>query len=89
MKSIEQHILGYYDIFLSYATRKKAEQAVVVTAIISFTIHLILIVLKNNGLLSGLPESNLLTNPISAIYTPFPFILLYRFSVTPKVVVYM
>ncbi len=78
MKSIEQHILGYYDVFLSDATRKKAEQAVVVTAIISFTVHLILIVLNNHGLLTGLPDSNLLTNPISAIYTPFSFILLYE-----------
>jgi hypothetical protein len=78
MKSIEQVLLPYYDIFLSDSTRKKAEHVIVITAIVSFSIHLLLIVLNNYGFLHSLPSSNLLSNPISAIYTPFSFILLYE-----------
>jgi hypothetical protein len=78
MKSVEHVLLPYYDLFLSDSTRKKAEHVIVITAIISFSIHLLLIVLNNYGLLHRLPSSNLLSNPISAIYTPFSFILLYE-----------
>ncbi len=78
VKSIEKILLPYYAIFLSEQTRKKAEFVIVITAIVSFIIHLLLILLHNQGLFYAGLNSNLLTNPISAIYTPFSFILLYE-----------
>ncbi|MDA9656302.1 hypothetical protein N9S96_01405, partial [Flavobacteriales bacterium] len=41
--------------------------------------HLILIFLNNNNLIDiSMLDKNLLTNPISALYTPFSFILVYE-----------
>jgi heme A synthase len=65
-------------VFLSEKTRKKAEFIIVITAIVSFVAHLTLIFLHNQGVLGTSISSSLLTNPISAIYTPFSFILLYE-----------
>lgn len=45
-------------------------------AIASYLVHLALIVLANQGIL--VTESKFLNNPISAIYTPFSFILVYE-----------
>jgi hypothetical protein len=67
-----------YPILLSEKTRKKAEYIIVITAIVSFVAHLLLILLHNQGFLGPSISSSLLTNPISAIYTPFSFILLYE-----------
>ncbi len=67
---------NYRGTLLSSQTKDKAEKFIIWTSIISFIIHLLLIVIVN---LTGFdfPGSNqLLTNPISAIYTPFSFILL-------------
>ena len=42
-------------------------------------VHLFLIFLNNNNLIDlAIIESNLLSNPISALYTPFSFILIYE-----------
>ena len=44
-----------------------------------FVIHLTLILLNNNGVLNlSFGSDTLLQNPISAIYTPFSFILVYE-----------
>lgn len=62
--------------FLSDGTRKVLEKIVLVIAIFSFLIHLLLILLSDTGWLPF--ESVLFESPISAIYTPFSFILIYE-----------
>lgn len=67
-----------YQMLLSEETKKRSERIILVIAIISFLAHLAIIYLVDLGVISihALPE--LLTNPISAIYTPFSFILIYE-----------
>jgi hypothetical protein len=67
-----------YDILLSENTRKKSELVIVVIAIICFVIHLLLIGLANWGVIDPGEFSDLLDNPLVAIYTPFSFILIYE-----------
>lgn len=67
-----------YKAFLSEDTRRKVEKVILNIALISFFLHLILIFLKKFGLLFTGFESELLVNPISAVYTPFSFILIYE-----------
>ena len=58
---------------------KKFEKFILFFATIGFIIHLGLILLYINDLLNlSIGEDNLLQNPISAIYTPFSFILVYE-----------
>lgn len=64
------------DLLLGPNTKKRTERAVLVLAIISYIAHLLLIVLANKGLIAT--DSHFLINPISAIYTPFSFILIYE-----------
>lgn len=64
--------------FLSEKIKEKSERVILTVAIISFIIHLIIIALVNLNLISIDNPSNLLTNPIAAIYTPFSFILVYE-----------
>ncbi len=67
-----------YASLLSDKTQKRSEQIILIVAIISFLIHLILIILVDNGVLQLEKTSDLLQNPIAAIYTPFSFILVYE-----------
>lgn len=64
------------DLLLSAATKKRSEQVILGIAIASYLIHLILILPSNFGLTPS--SSKFLNNPISAIYTPFSFILVYE-----------
>ena len=58
---------------------KKFEKFILFFATVGFIIHLCLIILNNNGFLNlSVSQDNLLQNPISAIYTPFSFILVYE-----------
>ncbi|MEM8893097.1 MAG: hypothetical protein AAGC88_00885 [Bacteroidota bacterium] len=66
------------DLILSNQTKEKAEQWTIWVAIGSFIIHLVVIGLVNLHLLKIPFESELLTNPVSAIYTPFSFMLLFE-----------
>jgi hypothetical protein len=70
------------DIFhtklLSDRTKSKSEKIILVIAIVSFITHLFIILLVNYGFISINNSSDLLKNPISAIYTPFSFILVYE-----------
>ena len=61
---------------LSHRVKHRSERFILVVAILSYLIHLSLIFLGNQGFLSL--DSNFLTNPIAAIYTPFSFILVYE-----------
>jgi hypothetical protein len=67
-----------YQKFLSEKTRKSSEWIILSIAIASFISHLILIYLVDFGIISISNSSDLLSNPIAAIYTPFSFILLYE-----------
>ncbi len=64
--------------FLSKRTRDKSEKFILWIALVSFIIHLLFIVLIQFDLISIDEPSNLLKNPIAAIYTPFSFILVYE-----------
>ena len=58
---------------------KRFEKFILFFATVGFIIHLCLILLNINGFLNlSISENNLLQNPISAIYTPFSFILVYE-----------
>jgi hypothetical protein len=63
-------------IILSPHIKERSERLILSIAIISYIVHLLLIMLIDKDLIRI--QSNLLSNPIAAIYTPFSFILLYE-----------
>ncbi len=65
-----------YDKLLSTTVKERSERLILSVAILSYIIHLLLIILVNQDLIQL--ESKLFKNPIAAIYTPFSFILLYE-----------
>ena len=67
-----------YKIFLSEYAKSRIEKTILYVALFGFFIHLILIYLSKFGILNLSLESELFKNPISAIYTPFSFILVYE-----------
>jgi hypothetical protein len=67
-----------FDLFLSEKTRAKTEKLILKLALFSFFIHLVIIYLIKFDFLAQPVNSELLTNPISAAYTPFSFILIYE-----------
>ncbi|SHH69367.1 hypothetical protein SAMN05444148_2693 [Winogradskyella jejuensis] len=67
-----------YSIFLSEKTKKKIEKVILYVALLGFIVHLGLIYLSKFNVITFVSELDLLTNPISAIYTPFSFILVYE-----------
>ncbi len=67
-----------FDNIFSEINRKKIESFTIWSATLGFVIHLLLVILNNNSTINIGNESLLLTNPISAIYTPFSIILYYE-----------
>lgn len=67
-----------FDGIFSENNRKKIESFTIWSASIGFIFHLSLVLLNNNSIIDIGNESLLLTNPISAIYTPFSIILYYE-----------
>jgi hypothetical protein len=67
-----------YQKLLSDKTKKRSEKAILSIAIASFIIHLTIIYLVDFGIITLNESSDLLNNPIAAIYTPFSFILVYE-----------
>ena len=67
-----------YQIFLSEYAKKRIEKTILYVALFGFFIHLTLIYLSKFGILNLSLEWELFKNPISAIYTPFSFILVYE-----------
>ena len=67
-----------FNFFLSEESKQQAETFAIWLAIISFIFHLLLIFLSHLGILPFGKGSDLLSNPISAIYTPFSLILLFE-----------
>ena len=66
----------FYDKLLSPAVKERSERLILTIAIVSYIIHLVLVILVNLELIQI--DSKLFKNPIAAIYTPFSFILLYE-----------
>jgi hypothetical protein len=67
-----------YDKLLSEKTKKITEKFFISVAIISYLLHLLVIALVDLEIILVNDYSKLLSNPISAIYTPFSFILIYE-----------
>jgi hypothetical protein len=78
MSQLKSNLSIIFDKLLSENTRHKAEKVILVIALVSFFIHLALIYLIQFELIDFLPPTGLLKNPISAIYTPFSFILVFE-----------
>lgn len=74
-----QKIIPYiFEKLLTDNTRKTTENIILKVAIFSFFIHLAIIYLVKFNLITVPANSELLNNPISAVYTPFSFILIYE-----------
>ena len=67
-----------FDGIFSEVNRKKIESFTIWSATVGFIFHLSLVLLNNYSIINIGNESLLLTNPISAIYTPFSIILYYE-----------
>jgi hypothetical protein len=67
-----------YPKLLSPKTKEKSERVILWIALVGFIIHLLVIGLLDFNIITIKDSSNLLTNPIAAIYTPFSFILVYE-----------
>jgi len=68
----------FFDKVFSEVNRKKIESFTIWSATVGFIFHLSLVLLNNYSIINIGNESLLLTNPISAIYTPFSIILYYE-----------
>ena len=76
---ITKKINSLFSVFFSDRNLKNAEKYILYVASLGFIFHLILIFLNSNNLIDiSIVDKNLLTNPISALYTPFSFILVYE-----------
>lgn len=67
---------GLYRRLLSANAKARGERLVLSIAIVSYLAHLLIILLSGSQWLSL--DSDLLSSPIAAIYTPFSFILIYE-----------
>jgi hypothetical protein len=67
-----------YQKLLSKETKENSERVILWIALGSFIIHLLIIELIHFNVITVNEPSNLLKNPIAAIYTPFSFILVYE-----------
>ncbi len=67
-----------FDRFFSEKNRKKIESITIWSATIGFIFHLSVVLLNKYSIIDIGNESLFLTNPISAIYTPFSIILYYE-----------
>lgn len=74
--SIKKFVETGLNLFLSPVIKKRSEQTILLIAIASYLIHLLFIALANFNIIPS--ASKFLNNPISAIYTPFSFILIYE-----------
>ena len=77
MKRIDHILDSLHHLFLSERTKERSEKLIISVAIISFIIHLALILVKD--FIPGLSlNPEFFGNPIASIYTPFSFILVYE-----------
>jgi hypothetical protein len=78
MMDISKNLEKLYQKLLSEKTKDKSEKVILWIALVSFIIHLLIIGLIHFNIIGIQEPSNLLKNPIAAIYTPFSFILVYE-----------
>ena len=67
-----------FTFFLGEKTKQRIEKSILYISIVSFLIHLIIIYLVKFEIVHFDDAYDLFSNPITAIYTPFSFILLYE-----------
>ena len=67
-----------FDYLFSEIIQKKFEKFILFLATAGFIIHLLLIYLNKYDVINFTFNNSLLLNPISALYTPFSFILVYE-----------
>ena len=72
----EYNMKKLFSNFLSEKFRERTERIAIGIAIFSFLIHLLVIFLVNTDIIHI--SSKLTASPISAVYTPFSFILVYE-----------
>jgi len=72
----EKFINKIFERILSDKIKERSERVILFIAIISYVVHLILILLASYDVVQI--DSKLFKSPISAIYTPFSFILVYE-----------
>ena len=75
---LSKFLENLYQKLLSKKTKEKSEQVILWIALVSFILHLLVIGLLHFNIIAINEPSNLLKNPIAAIYTPFSFILVYE-----------
>jgi hypothetical protein len=78
MKKVGEWASSVFDALLSEESRHRIDRFVLIFALASFMVHLVIIYLSKFDLLPWSSSSTLLANPISAVYTPFSFILVYE-----------
>jgi hypothetical protein len=71
-------MLFLFQMFFSDNTREKTEKVILNLALLSFFVHLVVIYLSKFNFIELSMDTGLLNNPISAVYTPFSFILIYE-----------
>ena len=77
--AITKKVNSLFSVLFSDSNLKNAEKYILYVASLGFIFHLIIIFLNNNNLIDmSMLDKILLTNPISALYTPFSFILVYE-----------
>lgn len=74
--TLEKIVDKSFNGLLSTKVKERTDQIILSISILSYLIHLLLILLNTQGVLTL--EENFFKNPIAAIYTPFSFILLYE-----------
>jgi len=78
MSNYKNIIPFLFQKLLSDKTRTTTEKIILNIALFSFFIHLLIIYLLKFDVIEFNSDTELLNNPISAIYTPFSFILIYE-----------
>ncbi|TXD83323.1 hypothetical protein ESY86_10255 [Subsaximicrobium wynnwilliamsii] len=78
MTKTKNIISALFNSLLSEHTREKVENVILYIALASFFIHLAAIYLLKFDIINLPFDSELLKSPISAVYTPFSFILIYE-----------
>ncbi|MDB2648126.1 hypothetical protein N9Y38_00980 [Flavobacteriaceae bacterium] len=77
--NIQEKIDNLFSKIFSEKIIKKFEKYILYLASLGFVIHLSIILLNNYNLIElSVVGTNLFSNPISALYTPFSFILVYE-----------
>ena len=78
MSNYKNIIPFLFQKLLSDKTRTTTEKIILNIALLSFFVHLLIIYLLKFNVIEFSSDTDLLNNPISAIYTPFSFILIYE-----------